>query len=502
MAVYRKVFFICSLLTISVNATLALANNSMKHYEHHAGMDSSAQAPLSSLAKVNNLDLPSYLTLPKGKPLRPLPLIKNASTEVNLFTTTLLVEEAAIPLIDKQPAINLWLYNSTLLPLIELKIGDEFVVNVVNKLPQETTVHWHGLNVPASQDGNPQDPIKQGQSHLYRFKITEDMVGSHWFHPHTHNFVAEQMAKGLEGAFIIRDPHDPLQGIPEQNLFFSDLKLNAQGQIAPNSMFDNMNGREGQFALINGGWQPVINLQGTQRWRLWNGNSGRYLNLAFPKDQVESFLVGNDGGLLEKPIPIEEILLSPSERAEIVLTPKKNGQFLLIAKKYDRHKMGNIAPEQDLVLATVNTQEGKKITLPNKLRTIADFGKPTVKRRLVYSEDNQMNFLINGKKFDMERIDIASKVNQVEEWEIFNNSHMDHNFHLHGHQFLVKEFESEKGNITKPAYKLLKDSINLKPYETIRVIVKQDKPGIRMYHCHIIEHEKAGMMGQVEVAEF
>lgn len=507
MVFNNKTLIISTVLAIAASTALALAETSMNHgqathNDHGKAMDMTqhTMAGHGESSQTNDLTLPADITLPKGQPLQTLPLLKNEATDSNVFVLTLIAGESDVPLIANHAATKLWLYNGTLLPVIDMKVGDEFIVNIVNHLSQDTTIHWHGINVPADQDGNPHDPIKPGKSQPYQFKITQDMVGSHWFHPHTHNLVAEQVYRGLAGIFIIRDPNDPLKAIPEQNLFFSDLKLDTNGQIAPNSMLDEMNGREGQFALVNGGWQPVINLEGTQRWRLWNGNSARYLNLNFPKDQVEVYLVGNDGGLLEKPVPLQTLLLSPGERSEVVLTPKKEGQFQLIAKKYDRHKMGNVPPEQDLLLATVNMKVGKNIALPKQLRTIDDFGKPVVTRELVYTEDKQMNFLINGQKFDMDRIDIKSKVNQVEAWRIFNNSHMDHNFHLHGHHFLVKEYKLGD-KLTKPSYKLLKDTINLKPYERITILVKQDQAGTRMYHCHILEHENAGMMGQVEVAQ-
>lgn len=467
-----------------------MANHDMGAMNHGQVMDHSKMSSPEQL--------PDHVKLPRGLDLQPLPLLKNESNKPNVFAVTLNAGQTEAKLITNYAPTKLWLYNDTLLPLIDVNVGDEFIVNIKNSLPQETTIHWHGIPVAPDQDGNPHDPIKQGQSQQYQFKVTEDMIGTHWFHPHTHNLVAEQVYRGLAGAFIIRDPNDPLKEVPEQNLFFSDLKLDAQGQIAPNSMLDEMNGREGQFALVNGGLQPKITLTGTQRWRIWNGNSGRYLNLAFPAADVDAYLVGNDGGLLEKPQKLEEILLTPGERAEVVLTPKHAGKFDLIAKAYDRKKMGNVPPEKDLVLATVIMQEGKVIQLPKQLRVITDLGEPTVKRQLTYTEDANMNFLINGKTFDMDRIDITSKVGQVEEWEIFNNSHMDHNFHLHGNHFLVKEFETN-GKVTKPEFKLMKDTVNMKPYEKVRIITRQDQKGVRMYHCHILEHENSGMMGQVEV---
>lgn len=435
-------------------------------------------------------------SLPTGQELAQLPLLRNESSQPGKFIASLTASLAAVNLIPNHQPTILWLYNKTLLPVIETQVGDDVTITFNNQLSQDGTIHWHGLPVPADQDGNPQDPIAPNQSHQYQFRITEEMIGTHWFHPHTHGHVAEQVYHGLAGVFIVRDPNDPLKMIPEKNLFFSDLKLDDTGQIAPNSMMDVMNGREGQFTLLNGQLKPNITINGTSRWRIWNGNSARYLDFVFPSDQVDAYLVGNDSGLLEAPYKIEQLLMTPGERAEIVLTPKNSGQFELIAKAYDRHKMGMVPVETDRVLATVKLMKGKKINLPKTLRKIPDYGEPTEKRQIVFSEGNHMDFYVNGKQYDMGRIDITTKIGQVEEWEIFNNSHMDHNFHLHGNHFLVKEFELNN-QITKPPFKLQKDTINLKPYEKVRILTVQKLSGIRMYHCHILEHENAGMMGQL-----
>jgi len=109
-----------------------------------------------------------------------------------------------------------------------------------------------------------------------------------------------------------------------------------------------------------------------------------------------------------------------------------------------------------------------------------------------------MSFLINGVSFDMNRIDVVSKAGQVELWEIVNQSDMDHPFHVDGTQFQVFEHERD-GKVSKPAYGSWKDTVNVARGETVRLLLRQDQPGLRMYHCHILEHEDLGMMGIVDV---
>ena len=161
-----------------------------------------------------------------------------------------------------------------------------------------------------------------------------------------------------------------------------------------------------------------------------------------------------------------------------------------------------------LTLFTVNVSETPAEPvppLPDRLRPIAQLGAPAVSRRFVFTETMTMNvtgmemgFLINGAAFDMSRVDIVAKAGQVELWEIVNKADMDHPFHVHGTQFQVVEYE-RGGEISKPAYRAWKDTVNVARGETVRLLLRQDRPGPRMYHCHILEHEQLGMMGIVDV---
>jgi bilirubin oxidase len=108
-------------------------------------------------------------------------------------------------------------------------------------------------------------------------------------------------------------------------------------------------------------------------------------------------------------------------------------------------------------------------------------------------------FTINGRGFDMNRVDIAARVGDVELWEIINPTGMDHPFHLHGTQFQVAE--RERAGVARPEpYLAWKDTVNVARGETVRFRVRQDLPGLRMYHCHILEHEDQGMMGVLKVS--
>lgn len=474
----------------------SMQNHSMQGMHHDAMNMQSHMGDMQNMSK--SMPAADSFDIPKNQPLQPLVKIQNESQTPGVFKATINVASQSVNILNDK-ATTLWLYNGAMLPIIDVNVGDKFDVNVVNHLNEDTTIHWHGLAVSPDQDGNPHEPIMPHKNEQYAFNITEQMAGSHWFHPHTYLKTSTQVAMGLAGLFIVRSANDPIKHIPEQNLFFSDLKLDENGQIAPNDMMDIMNGREGQFALINGQLQPEITLAGTQRWRIWNGNSARYLKLALPATEVDAFLVATDGGLIEKPLNIEELFLSPGERAEIVLTPKSDNKFELIAQAYNRQKMGPVDAEQDLVVAHVKMQSGEVIDLPSQLTQLESLGEPTITRKLVYTEEMMpMRFLINGQSHDMDRIDFTAKQGEVELWEVTNNTHMDHNFHLHGPQFQVVEFEKDN-IILKPDYLLFKDTINIKPGETLRFLTRQDDPGIRMYHCHILEHEDAGMMGQVKI---
>ncbi|MBM5573365.1 multicopper oxidase family protein [Deefgea sp. CFH1-16] len=469
----------------------------MDHSQHGGG------AMPQVMKTVANMPLLPESALISARAHAPLAILSNTATAPQRFEATLTAATYEVELVagKKTP---MWLYNGQVPgPLIEAFEGDEVEIRFINQLAQASTVHWHGLPVPPEQDGNPHDAVPAGGERVYRFKLPKDSAGTYWYHPHPHGDTPEQVYRGLAGLFIVRSKSDPLAAFAEQHLVISDLKLDANAQIPDNTANDWMNGREGQFVLVNGQREPVVTIAGRQRLRIWNACSARYLRLAIPGQKLT--LVATDGGLLEKPVLKDEILLVPGQRIEVIVGDGKTASTQLKALAYDREKMGKVAPEVDRIVAQLNFTSGATPTIPAQLRKIADFGRATALKKVEFSEtmsmDNgvhSMAFLVNGKSFDMNRVDLTSKVGEVEVWEIFNNSHMDHPFHIHGTQFIVLDSKLD-GKRRNAPYRALHDTINLRPYETVRIKTVQHDKGLRMFHCHILEHEGQGMMAQLLV---
>lgn len=450
-------------------------------------------------------------SMPAGLALDALPTLKNVSANTGVFKATLEAAPTTLTVAGRKPT-EFWLYNGQLPgPQITAYEGDEVEITFVNRLPEPTTVHWHGMPVPSDQDGNPQNSVAPGERRVYRFTLPEGSAGTYWYHPHPHGKTAMQVARGLAGTFVVKSKTDPLRALPEQHWMISDLRLNQQAAIPPNSMMDWMDGREGQFVLINGQRNPTIQVGTGTRVRIWNSCAARYLQLEIPGCQWQ--VVGTDGGLLEQAqAPVDTLFLAPAERVEVLITAPADMQAPLISRYYGRAKMMMRETPTDISLAHVTVQKQASPDLPAELRSFEALGIPVASKRVEFSEhemphdmgqgmpENMMQnmFLVNGKSFDMERIDLRSKVGDVEQWHIYNNSHMDHPFHLHGTQFMVTDREQNGVKRAEP-FKAWRDTANLRPYETVTFLVKQSMPGLRMFHCHILEHEDLGMMANLLV---
>jgi FtsP/CotA-like multicopper oxidase with cupredoxin domain len=244
-------------------------------------------------------------------------------------------------------------------PTIEGKVGDTVIVHFTNELPEETTIHWHGLEVPSNMDGSniSQNAVPPGGTFRYEFKLLR--AATYWYHPHIRT--NEQIEQGLHGALVVRErDEEATAGLPEREhlLVLDDLLLDDEGNIAeplPSAPLAKatmlLNGREGNTLLVNGLVTPsdVIRRGVPHRLRLINVANSRFMRLSIPGQQV--FQVAVDGGLLEEPVEIEPIgmvpdpddpgrmisdpdptkglLLTPGDRAEIVFTPTGEGPVRL-----------------------------------------------------------------------------------------------------------------------------------------------------------------------------
>ena len=453
------------------------------------------------------------LTLPEGQELRPLVKLASKINRPGIFSATVTAAPATIEFV-RGTKTEMLAYNGMIPgPLIEVTEGDHVEIEFVNHLDSdESTIHWHGMPVPPDQDGNPMNVVPIGDKRSYVFTLPEDSAGSFWYHPHASKHTPEQVFRGLAGPFIVKPKIDPLpKGLGATTLFISDLRIDADGSISPNTDTDWFNGREGDHILVNGQKRPNLTLNpgASHRFRIYNVSNGRYLRLAFQDHDMT--LIGTDGGLLGAPVRgLKEILLAPAERTEVVVDFRgAAGHVSLENLPYDRGWMGDGKPPSATtpVLTVSLTGETRSPTpLPAKLRDIVDLGTATSRKKLVFGEKMSelakggmsVEFLIDGKSFEIGRVDLTSRLREVELWEIANPTDMDHPFHLHGTQFQVVERET-KGNVVTAPFLSWKDTVNVARGESVRFKVRQDMPGLRMYHCHILEHEEKGMQGILKV---
>ncbi len=390
---------------------------------------------------------------------------------------------------------EVWTYEGTVPgPLLEAQAGDQLVVHFQNELPEATTVHWHGVRLPAAMDGTHlmQAPIEPGQGFEYSFSLKD--AGLFWFHPHMRSDV--QVEKGLYGTILVRGDSEPTVD-HETVLVLDDVRVNADGTF-PEFLDDEskMMGREGNVLLVNGVSGPEIPMQSgaLERLRIVNVANGRFFNLRLEGHTLR--VIGTDGGLVGQPWDTETLLMAPGERYDVVLIP--NGQpgsaVTLWNDPYSRgHDSGAAAPH---ALATVRLAQAAALTgrslpsaFPNVEKLPAVAADIPVALGEKFDDNGELVFTINGQVYpDVPVVQTAN--GSIHTMGVSNESDMDHPFHLHGFFF---QRQNDTGTLKN------KDTIIVKAHESLELTARFDEPGKWMYHCHILEHAEGGMVGELHV---
>ncbi|MBE7355566.1 multicopper oxidase domain-containing protein [Staphylococcus haemolyticus] len=373
-------------------------------------------------------------------------------------------------------------YNGNLLgPTLKLKKGEKVKIKLVNNLDENTTFHWHGLEIDGKVDGGPSQVIKPGEEKIIKFEVKQE-AATLWYHPHPSPNTAKQVYNGLSGLLYIEDGKN--HNYPNE-YGKNDLPIIIQDKTFISKKLDysetkDIDGTQGDTVIVNGKVNPKLTTKkGKVRLRLLNGSNARDLNLKLSNNKSFEY-IASDGGFLDKPQQLKEINLAPSERKEIIvdLSKLKNGKV-------------NLVDNDNTVILPINNKEksdNKEIT------TKID------KRIKLEGMDDKVT--INGKKFDPNRIDLTQKKDKKEIWEIENVKDkmggMKHPFHIHGTQFKVVSVD---GKAPPKDMKGKKDVISLEPGQKAKIEVVFKNTGIFMFHCHILEHEDSGMMGQVKVTK-
>jgi len=370
-------------------------------------------------------------------------------------------------------------------PLIEAKVGDTIEVRLTNSLPQPTTIHWHGIRVPAEMDGTEavQPPVEPGQTFEYRFVVPD--AGTFWYHSHTNE--TEQLERGLYGALVVRGVDEPsFDG--ERVLLLDDLKLDPDGEVAPfGDEHEHHAGREGDVRLVNGRQESELEIAGgtIERWRVVNAANARFVRLSIGGRPFT--IVGTDGGLLAEPLPATAVLVTPGERFDVAVGPFEEGEQLTVeALPYDRGK--GETPREPFATLRVGFMAASQAQIPSTLREI---------QRLVPAEAEP------NRTIDLKALMHAGHhqraepvhVGDLQVWDLVNETGQDHPFHLHGFFFQVVQEDGEP-----PPVEAWKDTVNVPRKSRTRIAwLPDDRPGEWMYHCHILEHHAMGMMAHFAV---
>jgi FtsP/CotA-like multicopper oxidase with cupredoxin domain len=435
-----------------------------------------------------------------------LPSAPNLSADGHVVEINL---DARVTPLEIQPGTTTpaWTYNGTIPgPLIRAHVGDHLIVHFTNHLPSETTVHWHGIRLPSNMDGVPghtQPPVEPGRAFDYEFDLPD--AGLFWYHPHVDSAI--QVGDGLYGAVLVEDPAAATVEATfgdETVLVLSDVDVTADGALgdpATGGDFGTLFGRQGQVILVNGKVKPTILARPglRQRWRIVNAAKSRYFQLALEGHTFTR--IGGDGGLIGAPVTTDKLLVIPGARADVVFTPSGAPGTTLPVRwiPYDRgYGTAYMIPEQDVF--DVQFVDGPAVAaapLPDTLRVIAPLDLATATAREIdLTQDLSTGKLvlgINGVP-SWDALPYKARVGDTETWTIVNEMDFDHPFHIHG--FFFQPLDSVTGAaLASPEWR---DTYNVPQHSTVQIAIKyDDRPGMWMFHCHILDHADAGMMGML-----
>ena len=403
--------------------------------------------------------------------------------------------------------VQAWTYDGGLPgPLIKTRVGDRLIVHFTNELKEPTTVHWHGVRVPIEMDGVPdvsQPEVKQGESFTYDFVVRD--AGLYWYHPHVMS--AAQVGFGLYGALLVEDPADGVDVADQVTIVLSDISFDAKGRLEPADSGGSAGmvfGREGDYLLVNGRPRPVLRARpgAPQRWRIVNAAKSRFFYLELEGQNFT--VIGVDGGLQERPVTNDILLVTPGERVDVIVTPKgKAGTSLTLRAMLYNRGYGSVQYRSvEEVMLIELTHQPPVVAAPVRVSREIPLPKTDgatavdVVLTLPPMQNNKSEFRVNGAPFWKAK-PFAAKLGETQLWNVRNDTDWDHPFHLHGYFFQVID---DNGQPVRPL--ALKDTVNVPMKKSVRLLVTFDeRPGEWMFHCHILDHADGGLMGTVLVGD-
>lgn len=399
-----------------------------------------------------------------------------------------------------------WGVNGSYLgPTLRAQRGEEVLVNVDNELPERSTLHWHGMHLPAAMDGGPHQMIEPGDTWSPYWRVDQP-ASTLWYHPHPHGETAEHVYRGVAGMFILDDEQSADVALPSEYgvddvpLIVQDKNFDGD-QLDESEGFFRGNGIIGEEVLVNGTPGPYLDVTTERiRLRLLNGSNARIYNFHFDDDRSYQ-VVASDGGLLPEPVELTHLRLSPGERAEIVVGVEPGESTVLRSAPVPEsgNRWAGVDDRLDVLELRAAADLAPSPDVPARLAPAPDLAADEVAetRELRLSGET-----INGQQMDMGRVDVRVAVDTTERWVVRNVDGNPHNFHVHDVQFQVASVD---GDEPPPELRGWKDTVFMPEGREAVLLVRftdyTDDATPYMYHCHVLKHEDNGMMGQFVVVD-
>lgn len=425
--------------------------------------------------------------------------------------------------VDGQTVVSNVINGNYMAPTLRIRRGDTIRVKAVNRIgpadvaidgPQPTNIHYHGMDVaPKRRDGdNVFIRIKPEQELRYDVFVPDDHPqGLHWYHAHVHTYVDDQIGSGISGMLIVNgfifEQYPELFGQKQRVMVFKDFT------------FPGFIDGDARAKSLNGYANPPIRARPGE-WQIWQlGNLGADAFFDMQLDGHKVWLIERDGNLLLKPVQVDHVFLPPGARAVAVVQAGAAGEYAYHHLNVDTGPAGDPNPPEQLGTFIVS---GDPVPVDKAIRrrlaqgparpsrivpSPATVGQlsPNRTRYVDFSESADGNtFFINNKEYVESRIDTTTRVGQVERWIVRNFSQEFHVFHLHQTEFLIKRFSGDRNQTLGGG---LRDVINI-PYAQngqpgfAEILIPFTNPiiaGEFVYHCHLVQHEDAGMMANIRV---
>lgn len=527
---------------------------------------------------INRRSFLRYAGLGSTALLLGLPEPSTATQIHNSFEPDLWIELTAAPnsaALRPGLATNVWSYRARVLkgdpasvhvlhgsylgPTLHVQRGQKLRIDFLNQLDQASNVHWHGLHVPDTMDGHPRFAIGPGERYRYEFEV-RNRAGTYWYHPHPHGQTGEQVYFGLAGLLLVSDDEEQVLQLPRgeydvpiiiQDRSFDDDNqfryLSGTGPAAAASsafgarqalggmmggggmmsggMVTSMMGFFGDTILVNGRSDASLEVaRHPYRLRILNGSNSRIYKLAW-QDGRPLTVIGTDGGLLERPVHKNYVMLAPAERIELWADFSNDDvgtKITLMSLAFEGSMRGMMGGGMGRMMGTSSMAAGAQfpifmievaresngsLELPEQLSKITwlpveDAVNRTAPRTFRITMGH-MQWGFNGRTFEMTAVapDELVKLNTTEVWEFVNDSGMmamAHPIHVHDQQFQVLERRNGKGSDdVRDGYvdQGWKDTVLVMPGERVKLLMRfSDYTGLYLYHCHMLEHEDFGLM--------